>query len=511
MTTTMTQANRTTLAYGVEPSAGTEPSSTPATFYLGPNSGTVSHGPEPERIAHDPLGPSPMAEAGATIRTMAPVGFELNLIRDHFLAFLPGAFRCALSTTPRIYYPTSVTSTAYVVGANGALAAGTLIIARGFATAGNNGFKVVGAASDATNIKTSGLTAEASTDAIGATVEVCGFQFAAGDAEIDASGNLITTTKDLTELGLEAGQTVFIGGDTTATKFATAAHRGHARVSIAPAAHLLTLDNKQSGKFPSGSADSDSDDSKTVQIFYGRTLRTRSTTHGSYLEPTYQLEIGHGTLSSGSAAYEYVTGCSVKSYRLSLPTATKGAITLALDGANPNGGSTVDPTASRRTSFSSPLRQNALALMQTADHIRRGRLRQSTTDLTGIITGVDINIDTGANRNEGHGQQDNVATTYGDIVINVTAQAFFSTMELIPALKSDTVCNADWMFRCGGTASDGNTWGFALDMPAVQIDKAPRSYDAAKPSMVSIQFHAVRDTTYSTLMIVSDFPYLPAP
>lgn len=500
-----TQANRTTLAYGVEPSAGTEPSSTPATFYLGPNPGTITHGPEPERISHDPLGPSPMAEAGATIRTMAPIGFELDLVRDHWLAFLPGAFRSALSTTPRIYYPTSVRSTDYVVAANGALAEGTLIIVRGCATAGNNGLKVVGSGSDGTHIVTSGLTAEAFSSGQGVTVEVCGFQFTAGDAEIDASGNLTTTTKDLTDFGIEAGQTVFIGGDTTATKFATAAHRGHARVSIAPAAHLLTLDNKQSGKFPAATADSDSDDSKTIQIFYGRTLRVRSTTHASYLEPTYQLEVGHGTLSAGSAAYEYTVGCSLASYRLALPTATKGAITLGFEGT-----STVDPTASRRTSFSAPLRRNALALMQTADHIRRGRLRQSTTDLTGYITGVDINIATGANRNEAHGQQGNVLTTYGDLTIAVTAQAFFSTMELIPALVSDTVCNADWMFRCGGTTSDVNTWGLALDIPALQIDKAPRSYDAAKPTGVSIQFHAVRDTTYNTLMIVSDFPYLPA-
>lgn len=500
-----TQANRTTLAFGVEPSAGTEPSSTPATFYLGPNPGTISHGPEPERIAHDPLGPSPMAEAGATIRTMAPIAFELNLVRDHWLAFLPGAFRCALSTTPRIYFPTSVRSTDYVVAADGALVEGTLIIVRGCSTAANNGLKVVGAGSDGTHIVTSGLTAEAATAARGVTIEVCGFQCATGDAEIDASGNFKTTAKNLTDLGIPAGQTIVIGGDTTATKFATATHRGHARVSIAPAAALITLDNKQSGKFPAAAADNGS--GKTIQIFYGRTLRASPTTAAAYLEPTYQIEIGHGTLSAGSAAYEYMVGCSLATWRLSLPTVAKGAITLGFEG-----NSTVDPTASRRSSFTAPLPQNALALMQTADHIRRGRLRQSTTDLTGYITGVDISIATGAQRNEAHGQQGNVLTTYGDLVISVTAQAFFQTMELIPALVSDTVCNADWLFRCGGSsASDGNTWGFALDMPAAQIKKAPRSYDANRPTTVSIEFEPVRDTTYNTLAIVSDFPYLPAP
>lgn len=496
-----TDSNRTTMAFGVEASLNTEPT---VTYYLGPNA-IPAYGPEPERIAHDPIGPFPGAEAGVSIRTNVPVGFEGDFTRDHFLAFIEGFLRCSLSTTPRIFYPTEVRGTDYVVSANGALAENTLIVARGFATSGNNGFKVVSAGSDATHIVTSGLTAETLTSGQGATVEVCGFQFAAGDAQIDADGNLIATAKNLTDFGLEAGQMIFIGGDSAATKFATAAHRGYARVSIAPTSGKITLDNKQSGKFGAGAADNGA--TKTVQIFYGRTARVRATTHGSYSEKTYQFEIGHATLSAGSTAYEYLTGCAPMTCRWSLPTAAKATMSAQFTGS-----ATVDPTASRRTGFTPPLARVAKQMLHTGDHVRRGRIRSGATDLTGYITQADFSIGTGAQLNFAHGSQGNVLFTYGDVTIDVTAQAFFSTMELIPALVADTTLNADWVTRAGGsTASSTDTWGFAVDIPALQMTTAPRSVDPGKVTGVAINFRAVRDTTYSTLMIVSDWPYLPGP
>lgn len=497
-----TDASRTTLAYGIEASPNTEPTTT---FYLGPNS-FPEFGPQPERIAHSPIDPNPGPEAGVSIGTTVPVGVEVDLTRDHWLASLEfGFFRTALSTTPRIFYPTSVRSTDYVVAANGALVENTLIIVRGCATAANNGLKVVGAGSDATHIVASGLTAETFTSGQGVTIEVCGFQFATGDAEIDASGRFKTTAKDLTELGLEVGQTIFIGdSSSSAYKFATAAHRGQARVTII-AAGLLTLDNVTSGTFPSASADNGS--GKTIRLFYGRTLRVRPTTHASYAERTAQFEIAHPTLSAGSPAYEYMVGCGPVSCRYSFPVRAKATFSGTF-----TGNSAVTPTASRRSGFNPPLARVAKQMLHTGSHIRRGRIRSGSTDLTGYITAADFNIATGIQRNDAHGSDGSVLFTYGDITIEVSASVFFSSMDLIASLVSDATCNADWFMRSGPTdSSTTDTWGLALDIPSLQMTAVPRGIEVGKPTVANIAFRAVRDTTYSTWLIVSDFPYLPAP
>mgnify|MGYP002147314755 CR=1 FL=1 len=75
---------------------------------------------------------------------------------------------------------------------------------------------------------------------------MCGIQGATADLEIDASGNLISTVLDFTTLPLSVGQRIWIGGDSAGTKFATAADRGEARITVI-AAHKLTLDDKVSG------------------------------------------------------------------------------------------------------------------------------------------------------------------------------------------------------------------------------------------------------------------------
>ncbi len=491
---TITQGNRTTQAFGVEPSANTEP--TGATYYLSPNT-IASWGPEIERITRDPIGPNIMPEAGTVIRTMARAAFDGDFVRDHFRAFSDGLLRCAWSTTPRRYYPTSVRSTDYVVSANGALAEGTIVIVRGCAKAANNGLKVVGAGSDATHIVASGLTAEAFSSGQGVTVEVCGFQFGAGDAQIDADGNLITTTADLTTLGLSVGQKVWIGGATTATKFATTSDRGEARVS-AIAAGKLTLEGKVSGTL----ASADNGSGKTIQIYYGQSLRVSPTTAAAYQEPTYQIEVGLATIDSGSPMYEYVTGCTAATGRLSFPTATKAAMAVTFEGQG-----TVDPTGTRRTSFAAPLQQNARALMNTGNHIIRGNLYGSTgTALTGYITSLDLAVDNAVQRNEAHGQLNSVVTTFGDCVINATVGCYFEKSEIVAAMQSDDTCSATWTMR-----SAGDGWGCSFDFPAVQIMSAPKSVSGTGPVSLTVGLRSVRDPIYNTTLIVSDFPYLPAP
>ena len=75
--------------------------------------------------------------------------------------------------------------------------------------------------------------------------------------------------------------------------------------------------------------------------------------------------------------------------------------------------------------------------------------------------------------------------------------------------RAPLVAPSSW--RCGGSTSSTDTWGVVLDVPALQLTTTPRNVDPTKPTGVTLNFNAVRDPTYNTLLMVSDFPYLPAP
>ena len=119
-----------------------------------------------------------------------------------------------------------------------------------------------------TTVVCAGLTAEASPPA-GAKIVRVGHQFASGDCQINAAPALptiTTTTKNLTQPGLVPGELIYIGGDSAPTTFGTATNNGWCRVRSA-SANSVVLDKA------SGVMATDTGASKTIQIFFGRTLK----------------------------------------------------------------------------------------------------------------------------------------------------------------------------------------------------------------------------------------------
>ena len=87
-----------------------------------------------------------------------------------------------------------------------------------------------GAVAFSVNADCAGL-GRCSCTALGATLEVCGFQFATGDLEVDTDGSLKSTVKDFTDFGLLPGMGIHLGDDSNAAySFTTAYDYGFARV-----------------------------------------------------------------------------------------------------------------------------------------------------------------------------------------------------------------------------------------------------------------------------------------
>jgi len=189
--------------------------------------------------------------------------------------------------------------------------AGQLVRCSGFGASGNNGLKKIttGSATVPAVGGSAGVVDEAAPAAT-ARMKVVGFEGASGDLTALADG-LGSTSLDFTTLGLAAGQWVKIGGTGSGYRFGVEALNGWARISGAPTATKLPLDN-----LPSGWATNDGS-GKTLRVFFGDRIKNGVTKIGSTFErgyldhdtPTYIAEYGMTTdeMSFSIAARQKVT------------------------------------------------------------------------------------------------------------------------------------------------------------------------------------------------------------
>ena len=238
--------NNVALAYAIESAIGIAGTTFKS---LEPNDiGTF--GKETTTVARSPISKLKQRRKGTIVDLDSAVEFEADLTMASALDFIE-AFAFAQANGGTEFSPTACDADSFTVPSGGALVAGQLIYVRGATNSANNGLHVVGVGSTGTDIVvTSVLVAETFTAANNVTIEICGVRGAAGDLEIDASGDLISTTLDFTTLDLTAGQMIFIGGALAANQFfeysdsgTAGVNQGLARV-MTIAANKLTLDKR---------------------------------------------------------------------------------------------------------------------------------------------------------------------------------------------------------------------------------------------------------------------------
>lgn len=492
--------NRSAQAFAIEDSAGTLPGS-PTWYSVGPNA-INDPGAKLTLVARDPISPSNQRQFGAVTDIDVSPKFDGDLTMSSLKLFVEQFCRCAL-TGPAVFAPTSATSAHFVVASGGALVQNTLVYVRGCSIAANNGLKVVGASSTGTNIIiTGGLTAETFTAANNVTVEVCGFRFASGDLQVDSSGNLVTATKDLTELPIVTGQTCWLGGAAgSAYAFATAADRGPFRVASTPiAANLLTTDKRY------GTWTADVGTGKTVDLYFGRQLRTVATTHANYLERYVRWETTYSRLAAADAtAYGYATGCAAAKATLTFPE--KALATMAIEFM---GNTEVAPSTSRATNAAAPLREVAKAAISTVTSIPRGRILKVDPDtgaigagLTGYITAANFEIDNAVTRLGAHQVLGSFETMFGNFMLDVKVNAYFTEIDAATHALSNLPVTADWFIR-------NNDGAFCLDLPYANFAIEGRQFPKGQAVTLDLNAGAVEDPVWGTSLIVSLLPYCPA-
>ena len=451
-----------------------------------------------ETAIHDTIDPSNQYEAGSIVKVTCDPKLAAGFTAELADVLIPAGLRTQW-TGPRSLRsaatrPTSKTSAHFVVPTmSTALPLGTLVYASGCAVAADNGVKHCAASGTTTNvIITGGLTAETFSAAQNVSLEVCGFQFTSGDATITVSGSTITfgtTSKDLTELGLVAGQSVYVGDSASAAySFATAASNGPARV-VSVAAGALVLEMMHT------TATTDAGTGKTIRLRFGQTCRAVARTSSDYLESWLQVETAVENLGASNAtAYVYDENCAVSSLTISCPETALATISADLMASD----ATV--TETQRTNASTPTSAKRTVAFNTgADISGRVFISSSGAAATGVVTAMNLIIDNQAERVYAHGSAGAAAIVFGKLKVRVELTVFLTESNILAAARNNTEVRANWWLRNSECA-------YAFDIPSARIEST--TMDFAKNSVVKLTapIMANKDGTWSTSLIVSKVP-----
>lgn len=323
-------SNKTGLSIAEETSPKVLPV-TPVWYAHEPNSYN-DFGGQLSTVAREPISATRQRKKGTVTDLDASGGFNEDITQNNLTRVLQGflfadahekADTAPLNGSAVVITAVDGTNDQYEAASGlDVFAAGDIILAKGFGVPANNGIKVLDAIASGAVDAVEDLTAEASPPAA-ASIQAVGFQFDEDDATLTVSGGVATlgaTTKDLTELGLNVGEWVFIGGDATANYFATAG-RTYARVATI-AAGAITFD-----KVTNGTLATDAGTGKSIRIFFGKFLRNESVDN-LIKTRTYNVERTLGNNGTGNQA-EYLEGAVPNELTINIPAADKAAADLS--------------------------------------------------------------------------------------------------------------------------------------------------------------------------------------
>lgn len=499
-------SNITGLRVAEEASIGVLPG-TPIWVQMEPNDYS-GFGSKITTLVRNPITDGRQRKKGVVTDLEASGGFSSDLTQTNFQSLLKGIFFANYRTKAERSDIPSVTIQAgddtYELASTAGFTVGALIMAAGFTNAGNNGLKRVTTVTTNTSIAVAEtLTAEASPPTDSSLV-VVGFQFTSADATIDASGTLPAlkaTTKDLTTLGLTVGEWVYIGGDTAANNFATAANNGWKRVrSIAAGA--IEFDKSVATMV------TDAGTSKTIRIWLGRKLQNE--TGANIVRRTYQLELSLGapdTAQPSQIQGQYIVGAIPNQFSISIGTATKitSEVSFIAKDSETRDGVTGLKSGTR------PVLVDADAFNTSSDFKRIKMNEVSSTDeaaspFFAYITDLSLSINNNLKQAKAAGVLGSFDITAGTFAVSGSVTAYFTDVSAIQAIRNNADITMDAIVV-------KNNAGFVIDIPLmslgggdldIKLDEAiklPLTMDAATAAKIS--------TSLDYTMAMMFYDYLP--
>ena len=482
--------NETIFSYSIEETPGKLPVS-PTFKSVEPND-VSSYGATISSVPRNPISESRGNKKGSTTDLDSAAEFPADLTIESFLDFSQGVMYAEWYKQPH-FVPTAVTATGYTVASGGNLTAGALIFARGFQNSENNGLKIVGAGSTATEVKTTGLVLEAAPPPA-AEVDVSGVQGATGDLEINATGDLISTSLDFTTLGLTPGQSIWIGGTDEVTDdvtFAEEDNQGLARVRVVEA-HKVYLDNRKQ------TYTTDDGAGKTIQIFIGSFIRDVPTTSPKFKKETYTFEATYNGLgvAENETWYEYSIGNYANNFTFSWPGQALATLTSGFIGLDTLNSTQTQTSATRKKP------SKTAGFNTTSDFTR---LRMTDIDENGLTTyfdSLDITINNNVSARKVIGTLGAAFINIGTLDITGSTSVIFTDTNVINAVRNNCTVSLDFALA----NSDG---ALHFNIPSMTVGGADKNFPRNESITLNISTNAFEDTFFGFSLGVTHYPYIP--
>jgi len=514
-------SNVTGLRIAKEASYGTLPG-TPIWYPLEPNS-YGDFGGNVTTTARETINDSRSRLKGVTTDVESTGNFEADLTQNSLAELLEGLFYAAYAkkaerfnnhTADSVITDVATATDTYTFTTGTAFASGDLVFASGFTNAGNNGLKTATSGSGATSLVVlENLVDEAAPPALAKLVTV-GFEFASGDATIDADGGtgglpaLKTTTKDLTELGLTPGEFIYIGGDDATEAFFTTANNGWARVKDV-AATTITLDKTSATMTDDdGTDDNSGGTGQTIRIFFGRTVQNK--TGSDIVRTSYQLERKLGAPDDASPAQiqsEYVTGAILNEFTLNLPTADKVTTEMTFLGKDTE-------QRSGATGVKSGTRPTLVAAdaFNGSSHVTRFRLAPVSssnsypTATFAFVMEGSLTVNNNNSRNQAIGTLGAFDCSAGTFEVSAEVTAYFQSISVLQSIRNNDDVSLD-------IAMVQDNAGIVIDLPLLTLSGGLAQVELNEPVKLPLTVDAAQattvDTAYTHTAKVCVFDYLP--
>tara|TARA_R110000796_G_scaffold41179_2_gene101986 strand:+ start:29639 stop:31156 length:1518 start_codon:yes stop_codon:yes gene_type:complete len=497
--------NNLAMAAAIETSIGTLPA-TPLWVKLEPNS-IGAYGATITTVPRNPISNTRQQRKGSTTDLDSSVEWEGDLTKDHALLFAEGfifAQRQNSGVMERIQAGsdydslTAVNATsAYAHDAlSAALATGTLVFARGFTTAGNNGLKEVDAASTTIlTIVTSAPVDETPAIATGARLDVAGFRLADGTWD-DTAKAFGSTLIDLSTLALSVGQMLRVGSDANALTGGQLVGR---IVSITAA--IITLDKVQNlgtGTLNGGGNVT----ALACDLLYGQFVKNVAVSDADFITRSFQFELVYDDLQNPAGTgdeYEYAIGNLCNEMVFNMPGQDKATVSFGFIGTNAD-----DITTTRKTNSANAVDPVQTAAFNTAASFARLNMTDtSEVSLGACFKSLTLTLGNEVSPEKCLGTLGALFMNTGNFTVGLDAELLFTDSDLAQAVKDNQTVTMDMLLN----NDDG---AIGLDIPSLTLGGGAKTYPVNESIKISVTGSAFADDTLNTSIGITEFPYFPA-
>lgn len=269
---------------------------------------------------------------------------------------------------------------------------------------------------------------------------------------------ITSTTLDFTTLGLIPGEWIFIGGDTTASKFENVENNGFKRVrSIS--AKALVLDKSVA---PMVAEDGDG---LEITIYMGKVLKNEAQPN-LIKKRTYALELTLGSLDGlDPPQSEYIFGATPNEATFNLATADKVTVDL--------GFVAMDFQARTQEEGLLPGTRPALVgadFFNTSSDFKRvklstvGSVEEAPSPMFMFLQEGSLTINNNVTANKAIGTLGAFDTSVGDFAVSGSLTAYFSDIRAVQAVRNNEDMTLDIIM-----VKQGKGHGMVFDMPLITL------------------------------------------